>query len=187
MRLGEAGAVDRQARLFITVGAAHYQFNRLFRWTDSWLASDRGRGVRCFAQHGPSVPPSRAENQPYMQYADVLHALGEADVVICHGGPGSIMLARQHGLRPIVVPRLRHLGECVDDHQIAFARRMSSLGDVELAESEEELHDLLDAIAEDRLDIHVDAARHEEGPAIRRFELLIGELLNCRKVHLGSP
>lgn len=165
-----------QPMLFITVGAEHYQFDRLFGWLDAWLASDAGRHVRCVAQYGPSFPPSHAEGSPFMQYQEVLDAMQRASAVVCHGGPGSIMLARHYGLRPIIVPRLRAMGECVDDHQVAFARRMASLGDVEVAETKERLHELLDDFAGGRLETRTDPAQREEGPAVRRFQELVDRL-----------
>ena len=44
------------------------------------------------------------------------------------------MLARRFGHRPIVVPRRRHLGEHVDDHQLSLATRLARAGVVTLLE-----------------------------------------------------
>jgi UDP-N-acetylglucosamine transferase subunit ALG13 len=45
-----------------------------------------------------------------------------ADVIITHGGPGSILLALSVGRSPVVVPRDPRFGEHVDDHQLRFVR-----------------------------------------------------------------
>lgn len=46
----------------------------------------------------------------------------DARIVVCHGGPGSIMGALAAGKSPLVVPRDPRLREHVDDHQIRFVR-----------------------------------------------------------------
>ena len=52
------------------------------------------------------------------------------------------------GAVPIVVPRQHRLGEHVDDHQVAFSRRLAADGGgIHLAETEAELHRLLDRVA----------------------------------------
>ena len=75
-------------------------------------------------------------------------AVRDAAAVVCHGGPGTIMLAVHEGRRPVVVPRTRSLGEHVDDHQVAFARRIASEGAIRLAETEEQFSSLLDEALE---------------------------------------
>jgi UDP-N-acetylglucosamine transferase subunit ALG13 len=53
---------------------------------------------------------------------ELSHLMGAARVVVCHGGPGTILEARAAGRVPIVVPRDPTFGEHVDDHQIRFVR-----------------------------------------------------------------
>ena len=59
--------------------------------------------------------------------------------VVSHAGVGSILLARRHGKRALVVPRRLHLREAVDDHQLTLARRLAGNGIVELVEDEQRL------------------------------------------------
>jgi UDP-N-acetylglucosamine transferase subunit ALG13 len=166
--------------VFVTVGAAHYQFNRLFGWIETWLATEAGHSVRCVVQHGVSARPAGAEHHDYLPFTEVLEMFEHAQAVVCHGGPGSITLARRHGVQPIVVPRLRSLGECVDDHQVAFARRMAALGQVEIAESKERLHELLDAAVRGGLTATGEATAVVAPEAVRRFEDLIHVLVHER-------
>jgi UDP-N-acetylglucosamine transferase subunit ALG13 len=59
--------------------------------------------------------------------ADVLEQrIREAEVVISHGGPGVLASARAAGRVPVVVPRQHGRGEHVDDHQVAYARRLAT-------------------------------------------------------------
>lgn len=166
------------ARLFVTIGASHYPFDSLVAWVDDWLHTPPGRGVRCLLQHGTSRPPTASvESRPYLGYEEMEATVRQADILVCHGGPGTIMLARRFGRKPIVVPRLESRGECVDDHQVSFARMMATRGDVEIAETKQRLHQLLDAAVDGRLDLTSASPMKGEPAAIRRFEELIEGLL----------
>ena len=68
-----------------------------------------------------------------------------ADVVVCHAGAGSILLARRCGHRPIVMARLGELGEAVDDHQLIMARRLDASGVVTLVADAAELREAVAA------------------------------------------
>jgi UDP-N-acetylglucosamine transferase subunit ALG13 len=71
-----------------------------------------------------------------MDVDSLMSTLKGSDVVVCHGGPGSIMEARATGHVPIVVPRERQFGEHVDDHQVRFSTRLARDGMVVLARDE---------------------------------------------------
>ena len=66
-----------------------------------------------------------------------------ASAVVCHGGPGTIALARRCGHVPIVVPRDPALGEHVDDHQMRYTAVLARSGAIEIATSAAELGRLL--------------------------------------------
>ena len=75
--------------------------------------------------------------------------LGEASVVVCHGGPGTIMDAREAGHVPLCVPRDPHLGEHVDGHQQRFAAVVGEAGVVHHVSSVDDFHQELDRALED--------------------------------------
>ena len=66
-------------------------------------------------------------------------ALREASVVISHAGCGTLIQALAAGKVPVVMPRRKHYGEHVDDHQIELAQMMAAERRVILAERVEEL------------------------------------------------
>jgi UDP-N-acetylglucosamine transferase subunit ALG13 len=70
--------------------------------------------------------------------------MSAADAIVCHGGPATIVEARDAGHLPIVVPRRASLGEHVDDHQVRFAALVCGLGRVLFPRSERELIGLLE-------------------------------------------
>jgi UDP-N-acetylglucosamine transferase subunit ALG13 len=82
-------------------------------------------------QHGHAPPPRRArESVTFMAFGDMLERFEAADVVITHAGVGSVLCATRAGHTPLVVPRLRRLGEHVDDHQVELAEALEQAGSV---------------------------------------------------------
>lgn len=130
--------------VYVTVGGDHHPFDRLMHWMANWLEAGAADRVRCLVQHGPATPPRLATASPYLDHADVLTAMRSAHVVVSAGGPASFAEARSFGHLPLVVPRKAALGEVVDDHQYAFARRLATLGRLRLIETEPELTAALD-------------------------------------------
>jgi UDP-N-acetylglucosamine transferase subunit ALG13 len=126
-------------RLVVTVGTDHHPFHRLMRWIDDLIAGGVIPGHQVLVQFGSSQRPSNALVQALLPRPELLALMAQADVVVGHGGPGVIMDARSMGRRPIVVPRLARLGEVIDDHQVAFSRRLAESDMVVLAEESETL------------------------------------------------
>ena len=155
---------------------------RVVEWIDRWMArSGIDAGVRCLVQRGTSHAPRHADSEPYLPFDDVVASMREAAAVVTHAGTGSVMLARQQGIVPIVVPRMRSHGEAVDDHQVGFARRMATLDEIVLALDEPSLTGALDlAIAEPARFRRPRTTERTEA-AIVRFEDLVGPLLRRRR------
>jgi UDP-N-acetylglucosamine transferase subunit ALG13 len=174
------------AFVFVTVGTDHHPFDRLVRWVDAWLENGDGRQVRCLVQHGTSASPSHAERSDYLTYDAMCAAIDAADVVVCHGGPGTIMLAAHTGKVPIVVPRLRQLGEHVDDHQLFFTRRVANEGTIALAEDEGRFRALLERALVTPLPRRTIAGPSTE-QTVRRFEAIIDELVFGKEDRVGEP
>jgi UDP-N-acetylglucosamine transferase subunit ALG13 len=177
---------DAKPLVFVTVGTDHHPFDRLVRWVDAWLEEGGEERSRCVVQHGTSIAAHHAESSDFMAYEAMRASIDEAAALVCHGGPGTIMLAAYAGKVPIVVPRLRALGEHVDDHQLAFARRIAGEGTIALAEDEQLFAALLDrALETPRESRPVVAPRTNE--AVRRFEEILGELLDDKEVPVAEP
>jgi UDP-N-acetylglucosamine transferase subunit ALG13 len=172
-------AADAERPLVVvTVGTDHHPFDRLVRWVDTW-ASDATPRVKCFVQTGTStVTPRVAEWAPYVSRDELRSLMSNAAAVACHGGPATIMDSRRAGVKPVVVPRRRALGEHVDDHQVLFARRAARAGDVDLVESEEGLRAILDvALSEPSVRRIERSDRGDLAASIRRFKALADPLL----------
>ena len=172
--------------LLVTVGTDHHPFDRLVRWVDGWLDGETGQaaGLRCLMQTGTSAPPTghAAQWEAYLEFDALQAAMRDAAAVVCHGGPGTILGARHVGAVPIVVPRRHRLGEHVDDHQLAFCRRLAADGgEIHLAETEADLHRLLDRVAAEPAAFRAAAEHRGTAAAVRAFERLVDDLV------AGSP
>ena len=163
--------------VFVTVGTDHHPFHRLVDWIDGWLASPEGAGVRCIVQYGTSKRPERAESYDYLPYPEMERLSKEAVAVVSHGGPGSLMLVRWHGKRPIAVPRRHELGEHVDNHQVVFTSRLAQEGEVELVQDEAGFREALRGAVSGTLSLDLAPPDEMTGEAMLRFGKLMDELL----------
>lgn len=108
------------------VGTDHHPFGRMVDWIDD--AATRHPDVHFLVQHGATRAPLVAEGHAFLTHDRLTEVLGEATVVVCHGGPGTIADAREAGHVPLCVPRDPALGEHVDGHQLRFARIVGEVG-----------------------------------------------------------
>ena len=69
-----------------------------------------------------------------------------ADLIITHGGVGSIISSLKKGKKVIVVPRLKKYGEHVNNHQIQIARRFEQEGYVKHVINLKNLEKVLESI-----------------------------------------
>lgn len=169
----------RDPFLLALVGTDHHPFDRLVRWMDDW-AGDHGH-LGCLIQHGTARPPRHARAVDYLDAAQVRAALRASGAVVCHGGPATITEARACGRLPLVIPRRKALGEHVDDHQVAFARRLQRAGLVVLIEDEADLRTHLLRLRQDPA-AYAAAGAPAPSDAVDRFSALVGRLLAERAV-----
>ena len=174
-----AGERVGRAALLVAVGTDKHPFDRLVGWLREWYA-DVADEVVLTVQHGHTRVEGLPDAVPFLGHADLQTAMAGADLVVCHGGPATILEARRHGHLPIVVPRDPTLGEHVDNHQQLFARRLGAAGLVALCESRQELLAALTAGLADpkRFTVTVDAeAAQAQRAAVRRVGAIVEELV----------
>lgn len=111
--------------IFIAVGSQKFQFNRLLKKVDV-LIEKKVITTEVFAQIGNSdyLP----KNYPYELFLDKIKyekTINESNLVITHGGVGTIVTAINKKKAVIVCPRLKEYGEHVDDHQLDIANAFS--------------------------------------------------------------
>jgi UDP-N-acetylglucosamine transferase subunit ALG13 len=65
--------------------------------------------------------------------------IAKAELVILHGGAGSVINAIRAGQVPVIVPRRAEFAEHINDHQVEFARQLAQQERVVLVENLSEL------------------------------------------------
>jgi UDP-N-acetylglucosamine transferase subunit ALG13 len=163
--------------VLVTVGTDHHPFARLMGWIERWEST--GRPVRWIVQHGFTAAPAGAgvRAEQLMPHEELQAALREASVVVCQGGPGSIMDARGVGRVPIVVPRRPDLGEHVDAHQVRFSRRLDEAGLIRLAEEEDAFRRLVGEALDRPERFAAEPDVSDLPTTVRRFGTLVDELM----------
>lgn len=109
--------------IFVTVGTHEQQFDRLVKKMDE-LALEIEEEI--VIQKGYSLYKCKNIFQEYemLTFQEMNSFVDSSEVIVTHGGPGSIFLPLSLGKKPIVVPRLKEFGEHVDNHQKDFAIRL---------------------------------------------------------------
>ena len=123
--------------IFVTVGTHEQQMNRLIKEIDR-LAEINNYNV--YIQSGYSdYKPMHCKYKDLIPYQEMNSYMEKSDIIITHGGPGSILSALQFNKIPIVVPRQNKFGEHVDDHQVKFTERLSAIGKIIMVKEIDEL------------------------------------------------
>ncbi len=95
-------------------------------WSEAWV--QQFTDWQLVVQHGYTRTPAVGTGFDFCGREQLDELFERAQVVACHGGPGTITQAKRYGHTPIVVPRDPGQGEHVDDHQQLFSRRLGSFG-----------------------------------------------------------
>lgn len=166
-------------RVLMSLGTDMHPFDRAVEWLDSWVALDRGERIEPFVQRGYSKPGT-APSVEYFAFHDFVSELTRADIVITHGGPGSIVECRRAGKLPIVIPRDPTLGEHVDNHQQLFCERMATAGQILIARTEEDFRDLMDDMVANPQLLPPQDQRHVD-MTVRRVGQIVERLVAGRR------
>lgn len=111
--------------IFVTVGSQKFQFDRLLKEIDS--AIEEGIiAEEVFAQIGSSTYiPKHYDYSPFLDNDDFIRRIEESDMIISHGGTGSIINSLNMKKKVIAVARLSKYGEHIDDHQLQIVDKLS--------------------------------------------------------------
>ncbi|HEV2363403.1 MAG TPA: glycosyltransferase [Caulobacteraceae bacterium] len=138
LRVFEEPPPPKQPLCLVTVGAI-LPFPRLVEMAVAAKAAGE-IPERMVVQTGEgSVATEGIETVATLGYDEMQQLLREAEIVICHGGTGSLITALRQGCRVVAVPRLLALGEVYDDHQAEITHAFAERGLIEVANTLEEL------------------------------------------------
>jgi len=125
-------AVKGLSVVLVTVGNATQPFSRLLEAVDRLI----GEGVFNHAPvliqcgHAGGFQARHCEQRDFLAMDEFVGALRQAELVIAHGGAGTLFHLLQAGKVPIVMPRRAQYGEHVDDHQYELVQALSEEGRV---------------------------------------------------------
>lgn len=116
--------------IFVTVGTHEQPFDRLVQAVDGLKEKGLIPG-EVFIQTGySSYTPRFCDYSDFIGFNEMIERMQRADVVITHGGTGSIMLVLYNGKIPVVMPRQNKYNEHIDDHQVRFCEKMEHKGKI---------------------------------------------------------
>lgn len=130
--------------IFVTVGTFNMQFERLLNEIESLNLEDEviiQSGYNEFTSNKYIV-------KKFMEKDEFKNNLIKADIVICHGGVGSILEALSLDKKIIAIPRLSKYNEHVDDHQIEIINKFTKDKYILSSTNEKEISILIDKIKE---------------------------------------
>lgn len=138
MKMLDTPAPPKKPLLFATVGAT-LPFDRLVAMVAE--VSSRGEiDESILIQTGVGgVAPAGLETVQTLSFDRMQATLAEADIVVCHGGTGSLITALRQGCRVVAVPRLFSQGEVYDDHQAEITEAFAERGLIAVANTADEL------------------------------------------------
>ena len=114
--------------IFVCLGTQIFQMNRLLVEIDRLVGSGR-INEKVFAQIGKSnYLPKYFDFVDFLNPDEYQKKLEEADLIITHGGTGSIVKALKANKKVIGVPRLFKYGEHENDHQLQIVDFFANSG-----------------------------------------------------------
>lgn len=114
--------------IFVTVGTQDKPFNRLLQAIDKAIENKQILDEVVVQAGYTKYESKNMRILEYVPFEDFEKYVDAAEVVITHGGVGSIISAVKKGKKVIAVARLSEYGEHTNDHQLQVIEKMSKEG-----------------------------------------------------------
>lgn len=125
--------------IFVTVGTQDKPFIRLIEAVEQAVKSHKITD-EVIVQAGNTKYESKVLNVlNYVPFEEFNNYIAQADIIITHGGVGSILNALKLKKKIIAVPRLSKYGEHINDHQLQVIQKMTEDGYILSCEDENEI------------------------------------------------
>jgi UDP-N-acetylglucosamine transferase subunit ALG13 len=105
--------------IFVTVGTHNQGFERLIKKMDE-IAGKIDEEIVMQVGY-TDYEPENAEWFEFCEYEELLSFIKRSDVIICHGGAGTLLDSLKFNKKIVVVPRLEKFDEVYDDHELELA------------------------------------------------------------------
>lgn len=140
--------------ILVILGTQDKPFTRLLDAVEAYAKKHPKETI--IVQNGQTpYESSHLQLQPFFTPEDLDQTIAKADLVIAHGGVGTIMGALKHHKKVIATPRLKQYGEHTNDHQLQIIKALETAGYIL------PLYDL------SKLDITIKAATHFKPKVIK--------------------
>lgn len=129
--------------ILVTLGTQKQQFTRLLDYIENSNIADK-----IIVQAGHTMYSSKKMTiLDFVNHEKMDKLIEEADVVITHGGTGSIISALKKGKKIIACARKKQYGEHIDDHQLEIVELFAEKGYVLELNELTNLDEILEKIA----------------------------------------
>lgn len=127
--------------ILVTLGTQDQKFYRLLNYIESSNINDR-----IVVQVGGSCDykSEKMEIFKFIDYEKMNKLINDADVIITHGGTGSILTPLKKGKKVIACARLQKYNEHINDHQKEIVTLFKDEGYILELDEENDLDDLMD-------------------------------------------
>lgn len=127
--------------IFVTVGTQDKPFTRIIRAVENAVITGKITD-EVIVQAGNTKYESDYLNVlNYVPFDEFNKYLSKADIIITHGGVGSILNALKLKKKIIAIPRLKKYGEHINDHQLQVIQKMTEQGYILSCEDENDIAD----------------------------------------------
>ena len=161
--------------IFVTVGTHEQGMDRLFIQLDKLVESGDIK-EEIFAQIGYSnYIPKNYKYKKMIGYDEMDEYMRKSNIVITHGGPGSIFHPLQYRKIPIVVPRNPDFNEHVDNHQILFTKRLDKNSKIIGVYDIKDLNNIISNYKNLSMKCNISSSSKNE--FIKKFDKVISEIM----------
>lgn len=134
--------------IFVVLGTHELPFDRLLEEIDKLiLAGKINEEVLVQAGH-TKYRSERMKFFDFTTYEHMAELYREANLIITHGGTGSITMGMKMGKKVIAVPRLVKYGEHNDNHQLEIVKQFYQTGHILYWNEPKELWDIMEQLVD---------------------------------------
>ena len=133
--------------IFVTVGTQDWSFKRLIEAVEKAVIDKKITDEVIVQAGNTKYESEHVKILNYIPFEEFTSFMDKADIIITHGGVGSILNAVKLGKKVIAVPRLAKYNEHVNDHQLQVIKKMTDDGYILSTEDETLIVDKIKEIA----------------------------------------
>lgn len=128
--------------ILVTLGTQKQQFTRLLDMIEKSKIKEK---IVVQAGH-TKYESKKMEIFDFIDYKEMDKLIDKANIIITHGGTGSIVTPLKKEKKVIALPRLAKYGEHVDDHQIQIVDMFSEVGYIMKLNENDNIDELVNKI-----------------------------------------